>query len=115
EPPGNVRLALRSQTGNTAILGRGIELETHRVNLHFQCPPVNRGIPLFSLLGAALLATSIVAASVSESGAIRTSLKSRTVVPPSMVSDPGCMNDPLCPAWATRYDGAGGYDRGIGV
>jgi hypothetical protein len=36
-------------------------------------------------------------------------------VRPSATPSPNCLNDPVCPDWVMRYDGSGGYDRGVGV
>ncbi len=34
---------------------------------------------------------------------------------PAATPNPNCPNDPVCPEWVTRYDGAGSYDRGVGI
>jgi hypothetical protein len=68
------------------------------------------------LVGPFVMATCFCVAAPKHSKQIQSFFKSQTAAPSvSATPNPNCTNDPVCPQWVSRYDGAGGYDRGIGA
>jgi WD40 repeat protein len=78
----------------------------------------NRRRPLgFAICSTgALIALSSLADAPGDLRGVRAAGQSEIAAPSaSATPNPNCLNDPFCPTWVARYNGAGGYDRGIGI